>query len=201
MPWSAAFEGMKSGFGHFIAQFASYKMVYGTFASLPIFLVWVYLSWVVVVFAAVITAVLPYWRSGGVNLKHAPGGQFVEALQILGMLYRAYQDGTVLNLQQLRIAVRISWEQAEAILEKLESAGWVAKLQGNGWVLARDASAIRLNELYQAFVFSREAGDATEEGAIRRVVTDAAAVVDDTLDLSLKDLFSTATSRRTAKVA
>src|SRR5260221_3935961 len=35
------------------------------------------LSWVVIIFAAVITAVLPYWRSGGVLLKQAPGAQFV----------------------------------------------------------------------------------------------------------------------------
>lgn len=196
-----AFEGMKIGFGHFIAQFASYKMVYGTFASLPIFLVWVYLSWVVVVFAAVITAVLPYWRSGGVNLKQLPGSQFVEALQILGMLFRSYQDGAVLNLQQLRVAVRISWEEAESILERLESAGWVAKLQGNGWVLARDASAIRLGELYRTFVLSPEAAEATDEAAIRRLVSDTGAAVDDTLDISLKDLFTAGSSRRAAKVA
>lgn len=196
-----AFEGMKSGFGHFIAQFASYKMVYGTFASLPIFLVWVYLSWVVVVFAAVITAVLPYWRSGGVILKQAPGNRFVEAVQILGMLYRAYQDGTVLNLQQLRIALRISWEEAEAVLERLEAAGWVAKLQGNGWVLARDADSIRLRDLYRTFVFSREAADVTEEGAIRRLVSDAVAAVDGTLDLSLRELFSAGGSRRAARIA
>lgn len=196
-----AFEGMKSGFGHFIAQFASYKMVYGTFASLPIFLVWVYLSWVVVVFAAVITAVLPYWRSGGVILKQAPGNQFVEALQILGMLYRAYQDGAVLNLQQLRVALRISWEEAEAILEKLEAAGWIAKLQGNGWVLARDADSIRLRDLYRTFVFSREAVEFTEDNAIKRLVSDATAAVDATLDLSLRELFSAGGSRRAARIA
>ncbi|HYJ19427.1 MAG TPA: YihY family inner membrane protein, partial [Burkholderiales bacterium] len=56
-----AFEAMKSVFGQFLIHFSNYKVVYGTFASLPIFLMWVYLSWVVVIFAAVITAVLPYW--------------------------------------------------------------------------------------------------------------------------------------------
>src|SRR6185436_19280420 len=30
-----AFEAMKIGFGHFITNFANYKLVYGTFASLP----------------------------------------------------------------------------------------------------------------------------------------------------------------------
>ena len=102
-----AFEAMKIAFGHFIANFASYKLVYGTFASLPILLTWIYLNWVVIVFAAVITAVLPYWRSGGVLLKQAPGTQFVSALEILKLLYRAYLDGYVLNLHQLRTALRL----------------------------------------------------------------------------------------------
>ncbi|MGH8769425.1 MAG: YihY family inner membrane protein [Burkholderiales bacterium] len=196
-----AFEVMKFGFGHFVAQIASYKLVYGTFASLPIFLMWIYLSWVVVVFAAVITAVLPYWRSGGVLLKQPPGAQFVEAVEILKMLYRAYADGRVLNLQQLRIAVKLSWEEAEAILDKLVAAGWVAKLQGNGWVLARDAGAIRVGDVFQMFVFGREAADVSEDSTIRRLVSSTAANIDGELDFSLKELLASGGGQRAARIA
>ena len=196
-----AFEAMKIGFGHFVAQIATYKLVYGTFASLPIFLMWIYLSWVVVVFAAVITAVLPYWRSGGVLLKQPPGAQFVEAVEILKLLYRAYADGRVLNLQQLRIAVKLSWEDAEAILDKLVAAGWVAKLQGNGWVLARDAGAIRVGEVFQMFVFGREAADVSEDSTLRRLVSSIAANVDGELDFSLKELLASGGGQRAARIA
>ncbi len=196
-----AFEAMKIGFGHFVARIATYKLVYGTFASLPIFLMWIYLSWVVVVFASVITAVLPYWRTGGVLLKQPPGAQFVEAVEILKMLYRAYADGRVLNLQQLRIAVKLSWEDAEAILDKLVAAGWVAKLQGNGWVLARDASAIRVGDVFQMFVFGREAADVSEDSALRRLVSSIAASVDGELDFSLKELLASSGGQRAARIA
>jgi len=196
-----AFEAMKSVFGQFIVHFSNYKMVYGTFASLPIFLMWVYLSWVVVIFAAVITAVLPYWRSGGVLLKHEPGSEFVEAVEMLKLLYRAYLDGNVLNLQQLRLALRLSWEDAEAVLDKLVSAGWVAKLQGNGWVLARDAGGIRMNEVFRLFVFGKAAAQASEETAVRRLVSKVLSSVDDELDLTLKDLFATGSAARAAKIA
>ncbi len=196
-----AFEAMKIGFGHFVANFASYKLVYGTFASLPILLMWIYLSWVVVVFAAVITAVLPYWRSGGVLLKKAPGAQFVAAMEILKMLYRAYLDGYVLNLQQLRTALKLSWEDAEAILEKLVIAGWVAKLQGNGWVLARDAGGIPVKEIFRLFVFGRDAAEVSEEAAIRKLVANVSSTVDGELDFSLRDLFATGSSSRTARIA
>jgi membrane protein len=196
-----AFEAMKSIFGHFIAHFSNYKMVYGTFASLPILLMWMYLSWTVVVFAAVITAVLPYWRSGGVLLKHEPGSQFVEALEMLKLLYRAYQDGKVLNLQQLRTSLRLSWEDAESILEKLVAAGWVAKLQGNGWVLARDAGGIPVRDVFRLFVFGKEAAHFSEETAVKRLLSKLLSTLDDQLDLSLKDLFATGSSARAAKIA
>lgn len=195
-----AFEAMKSVFGHFIAHFSNYKLVYGTFASLPILLMWMYLSWVVVVFAAVITAVLPYWRSGGVLLKHEPGSQFVQALEMLRLLYQAYQEGRVLNLQQLRESLRLSWEDTESVLERLVAAGWVAKLQGNGWVLARDAEGIRLNQVFRRFVLGGQAGRFSDETAVRRLVSKLLSAVDDHLDISLKDLFSSGVTRA-AKIA
>ncbi|HEX4986714.1 MAG TPA: YihY family inner membrane protein [Burkholderiales bacterium] len=196
-----AFEAMKAVFGQFVANFASYKLVYGTFASLPIFLMWIYLSWVVIVFAAVITAVLPYWRSGGVTLKHAPGAQFVSAMEILRLLYRAYLDGYVLNLQQLRVALKLSWEDAEAILDKLVAAGWVAKLQGNGWVLARDAGGIPVKEVFRAFVIGRDASSVSEETAIRKMVSNVSAAADSELDYSLRDLLAPASGARAARIA
>ena len=195
-----AFEAMKIGFGHFVARIATYKLVYGTFASLPIFLMWIYLSWVVVVFASVITAVLPYWRTGGVLLKQPPGAQFVEAVEILKMLCRAYVDGRVLNLQQLRMAVKLSWEDAETILDKLVAAGWVAKLQGNGWVLARDAGAIRVGDVFRMFVFGRDAADVSEDSTLRRLVSSIAGNVDGELDFSLKELLA-GSGQRAARIA
>lgn len=54
-----AFELAKLGFAWYIANFPTYTMIYGAFAVIPIFLLWVYISWVVVVVGATITAVLP----------------------------------------------------------------------------------------------------------------------------------------------
>ena len=57
-----AFEAMKRGFALYIAQFPTYRLVYGAFSAVPIFLLWIYLSWVVVLLGAVTAAVLPEWR-------------------------------------------------------------------------------------------------------------------------------------------
>jgi membrane protein len=197
-----AFEGMKLGFGQFVQDFSNYKLVYGAFASVPIFLVWIYSSWVVVVFAAVITAVLPYWRTGGVKSPGGAGSTFVDAMEILMMLARAHREGDVKNLEQLRAVVKLPWEEMEAILDRLVDAGWVAKLQGNGWVLARDATRIDVIDVYRHFVLDEaRANDATDEQAIHMLVNRLARSADDVADMTLAELFFGREGRGAARAA
>jgi len=53
-----AFEVAKRLFGLYIARFPTYEVVYGTLAVLPLFLLWVYVSWVIVLVGAAVTATL-----------------------------------------------------------------------------------------------------------------------------------------------
>jgi membrane protein len=46
---------MKSAFAAYIRAVPTYRLVYGAFASVPIFLLWIYVVWVVVLLGAVIT--------------------------------------------------------------------------------------------------------------------------------------------------
>ncbi len=182
------FEAMKYGFSQFITNFGSYKLVYGAFASVPIFLIWIYASWVVVIFAAVITSGLSYWRTGGVKNPGPPGSLFVDALETIVLLARAHQTGEVLNLEQLRTFVKLPWEEMEFILERLVAAGWVAKLQGNGWVLARDAETIHAVDVLHSFVIHADAALATEDQAIRKLVGRIVKSSESVVDMTLADI-------------
>lgn len=51
-----AFELGKRGFAAYVAKVPTYKAVYGAFAAFPVFLLWVYFSWLVTLTAALITA-------------------------------------------------------------------------------------------------------------------------------------------------
>jgi membrane protein len=53
-----AFEIAKRGFTFYITHVQTYQLVYGALAALPLFLVWIYLSWVIVLVGAAITATL-----------------------------------------------------------------------------------------------------------------------------------------------
>jgi len=50
------FELAKFGFGQYISHVKSYQLIYGALAILPVFLIWIYLSWLVVLIGAYITA-------------------------------------------------------------------------------------------------------------------------------------------------
>jgi membrane protein len=63
--WHAAVGGViaslglelgKRGFAAYLLKMPTYKAVYGTFATLPVFLLWLYFSWLVTLAAALITA-------------------------------------------------------------------------------------------------------------------------------------------------
>lgn len=57
------FELVKRGFAAYVLKFPTYNAVYGAFAAFPVFLLWVYFSWLVTLTVALITANLPRVRS------------------------------------------------------------------------------------------------------------------------------------------
>jgi membrane protein len=59
---TVSIEIAKHGFVFFVTNFASYKAIYGAVAALPVFLIWIYLSWTIILAGAVLTATLPEWR-------------------------------------------------------------------------------------------------------------------------------------------
>lgn len=54
-----AFVGMQRLFGLYVVKLPTYTLIYGTFAAVPIFLLWLYLSWAVILVGALVTAELP----------------------------------------------------------------------------------------------------------------------------------------------
>jgi membrane protein len=55
---SILFELAKQGFVLYITHFSVYRLLYGALAAVPIFLVWIYLSWLIILFGAVVSATL-----------------------------------------------------------------------------------------------------------------------------------------------
>jgi membrane protein len=53
-----AFEGAKQGFAFYLTHVPTYELVYGALAALPVFLIWIYVCWLIVLTGAAVTATL-----------------------------------------------------------------------------------------------------------------------------------------------
>lgn len=151
----AAFELAKRAFALYLENFPTYTLIYGAFATIPIFLVWLYVSWLVVLAGATLTAMLPAYNLH--ERARAPGSTLAEALEILGLLARAQLDGRALSLRRVTAHARIMPHEAEAILDRAKALGWTTRTDRDAWVLARDADHIRVADVFRAFVYDEPA--------------------------------------------
>jgi membrane protein len=149
-----AFEIAKRGFAIYLTRFPTYTLIYGAFATIPIFLVWLYMSWVVVLAGATLTAMLPAYRYA--EAKPIAGRDFVDALLVLSVLARAQGEGGPVRLRQISKQLRLMPHRCEAVLERAARLGWTARTDKDGWVLVRDSDLLPVSEVYKAFAFDAE---------------------------------------------
>ncbi len=57
------FSGLRWSFGIYLIYFPTYQTLYGALSAVPVFLLWTFLSWTVVLLGAVTAAALPDWRA------------------------------------------------------------------------------------------------------------------------------------------
>jgi len=200
---SIGFEAMKQGFGLYIAYFPTYKLVYGAFAAVPIFLLWIYLSWLIIVGGAVLVAILPEWRERAGQSRPVPGSDFFDALQVLKALWRAHKTGEVVSLSKLHPRVKVRLDHLEKILAALMVATWVARSGPAGWVLSRDPATIKVEDVYRLFVFHTEARAPARHAdhGLEILMHDISGRVADSMQISLEQLFGQSEQEATTDVA
>ena len=124
------FEVAKSLLGWYVRQVPTYAVVYGAFATVPIFLVWLYISWVLVLLGAVVAAYAPSLQMRSVRRAQGPGHRFELAVSLLDVLNTSRgSSARGSNVAQLSMALRVDPLQIEPLLETLLNIDWVARLE------------------------------------------------------------------------
>lgn len=157
---------MQRAFGMFLAQFPTYTLIYGAFAVLPIFLVWLYLSWIVILLGALVTATLPAFLERRLHSPCFPGSEAWAAVSVLLELARAQQDGRTTPFTQLRAHTGLSEPEAETLLGKLGETGWTTRAESGEWVLTQAPERIPLSEVIRRFALDDLAWQAASEGSV-----------------------------------
>ncbi len=142
------FELAKRGFAIYITQVPTYQAIYGALATIPIFLIWIFLSWLVILLGAEFAASLQSYRRLPEGATEAE--DFYAMYRILGELSVAQQDGRGLDVATLMdLEPRVDEEQIMAVLARLERKRIVHRNEGGEWMLSRDTATLTLLDVYR----------------------------------------------------
>lgn len=149
---AVAFDLTKRGFGLYIRQFPTYTAVYGAFAAFPIFLIWIYLSWLVALVGATITSILPSLRMGHFQYPQFPGSDLLDGLTLLHLLNEDREAGRGgLTQTELARTMRTGLEHTRDLLGNLERMGWIGRITSQPpkerWVLLTNPARTSLAPL------------------------------------------------------
>ncbi|PIT73327.1 YihY family inner membrane protein [Limnohabitans sp. G3-2] len=126
---AGALELAKKGMAVYLLQVPTYSLIYGAFAALPILLVWIYVTWLLVLLGAVLAASLPELGRQEWRKPQGAGWSFRLALEVLGALNAAKaceQRGW--STDELALRLRVESSELRHVLEVLRSLDWVGRL-------------------------------------------------------------------------
>lgn len=156
---SVVLELLRTGFAFYITKFPTYTLIYGAFAAVPIFLLWVYLSWLVVLSGATLVSLMPTIRNKRWEQKNYIGYEFVTALELLARLWGSRNEGVIArDIIELSETVQVESLQVENILKKLKKIGFVVNTEIAGkekWVLACNPEKEHIGPVLDLFLIDR----------------------------------------------
>lgn len=144
-------ELLKKGFGWYVTSFPTYQTIYGAMATIPIFLIWMYVLWNVVLYGAEMAAALPEWRAGVRRPERgtrSPAAVLSAAAGILALLLAAHRRGGGLRRQRLMRRTGQPPELLSAASDILRQKRYIDRTDKGVWILARDLETVTLADLH-----------------------------------------------------
>ena len=144
------FELMKHLFGTVMANFTSYEAIYGAFAALPIFLLWIYLSWNLILLGVEISYTLTIFETEEVYPRHP----LLSLLDMLNLVYSHHLTGEAVSEQALRnVLGRKELPKWYIYINYLQDSNLITMTEGDDYVLKRDLSTMTLWDFYSTLPY------------------------------------------------
>lgn len=144
---AVTFELLKNLFGFVMTNFTSYQLVYGAFAAVPIFLLWIYLSWNIVLLGVEISYALTAFHTGKIQTRHP----ILMLLDMLELFYKKQKLGqSVTDLEALEILGRGEIGRWPAYVKLLESQNLIKRTDKDEYVLVRNLDHLDFWSFYKS---------------------------------------------------
>ena len=204
------FSLLRYFFTLYVTLFPAYETLYGALALIPMFLLWTYLSWAVILAGAVMTAELPAWGVGEVGGGNAqsPGARLALALAILAHLYKASQHGGGARLSEILTRLPARDRAVEDMLNQLRRTDYVDITKRDRWLPARDLYVTTLHDLYSDLRLNMEPdialagqGSAPWQERLNAILNADLERKRELLNITLGDLFSSEAEEKEAESA
>lgn len=144
------------GYFHFQVGVANYNAIYGTLSALPVFLVWIYTSWLIVLFGLEIVCAHQHRGHGFVGsrafLLNVTAREELAVAVVVQVSLHFQKGGTPPALRQIAEELKLPVLPVESIVTELAQLGYLVLTAGNetGWLPARDPSEVQVSELLAA---------------------------------------------------
>lgn len=142
---SLFFEFAKQAFSWYLTTYNTYELLYGAFAIVPIFFLWIYYVWLIILFGAEVAFALGTYHARRPGIAIDP---FTHAIHWLNYFWQAQQKGKGLTLETL--IAKDNWPyqlNPEHLIEHFLSVNFISPMQDGGFMLSRDLSALTFTEL------------------------------------------------------
>ena len=142
---------------------ASFNVIYGTLATIPIFLFWIYLVWLVILLGASLAASLTTFSDRRSDWRWPWEWEFLLAYRLMGHFWAAQRNGSAVSQEAL---LQVEKGIPELLLQKMLGqfldAGFVTRDQQDNWLLARDLDDLRFLDLYRVGHYHLPMGQSPE---------------------------------------
>ncbi len=148
---AVVFELLKNLFGFVMTHFTSYTIVYGAFAAVPIFLLWIFLSWNIVLLGVEISYALTAFHTDKIQTRHP----VLMMLDILELFYNKQKIGhSVTDAEALDILGRGEIGRWPSYVQLLEKQNLVKRTDNNEYVLVRNLDEIDFWTFYTSLPYT-----------------------------------------------
>ncbi len=148
---ASIFEILKRLFSWVMSNFTSYEIVYGAFAAVPIFLLWIYLSWNIILLGVEISYALTAFHSDKEQKRHP----ILMFLDILELFYKKQQYGeSVSEHELLQIIGRSELGRLPAYILQLEQQNLVKRTDQDEYVLVKNLENVDFWSFFTALPYS-----------------------------------------------